>query len=165
MVKLQSKLNRGLDIGGKPLGVQTRILSGVGADPNAIDMEREYRRTCEKIESGAEFIITQPVFAVEPLLKFVESIAHLNTPVIAGIWPLASFRNAEFMRNEVPGVVVPDDIMERMAKFSTREEQREEGIRIARESIAKIRDCVQGVQVSAPFGNVNTAISVINSEK
>lgn len=163
MVKIQSKLNRGLDIGGKPLGVQTRILSGVGADPNAIDMEREYRRTCEKAESGAEFIITQPVFAVEPLIKFVERIAHLKIPVIAGIWPLASYRNAEFMRNEVPGVVVPDEIMTRMAAFSGKDEQREEGIKIARESVEAIRSHVQGVQVSAPFGNVNTAIAVLQA--
>ncbi|MBN2643123.1 MAG: bifunctional homocysteine S-methyltransferase/methylenetetrahydrofolate reductase [Victivallales bacterium] len=163
MVKIQSKLNRGLDIGGKPLGVQTRILSGVGADPNAIDMEREYRRTCEKAESGAEFIITQPVFAVDPLIKFVDRIAHLKIPVIAGIWPLASYRNAEFMRNEVPGVVVPDEIMTRMAAFSGKDEQREEGIKIARESIDAIRSYVQGVQVSAPFGNVNTAIAVLQA--
>jgi homocysteine S-methyltransferase len=163
MVKIQSKLNRGLDIGGKTLGVQTRILSGVGADPNAIDMEREYRRTCEKAESGAEFIITQPVFAVEPLIKFVDRIAHLKIPVIAGIWPLASYRNAEFMRNEVPGVVVPDEIMTRMAAFSGKDEQRDEGIKIARESIDAIRSHVQGVQVSAPFGNVNTAIAVLQA--
>jgi len=161
MVKIQSKLNRGLDLGGKPLGTQTRILIGVGADPNAIDMEREYRRTCEKAESGAEFIITQPVFAVDPLLSFLDRIAHLHIPVIAGIWPLASYRNAEFMRNEVPGVVVPDSIMERMAKAKTKEEQRAEGIIIARESVEAIRARVQGVQVSAPFGNVNTAIEVI----
>ena len=161
MVKLQSRLNRGIDFGGKPLGAQTRVLIGVGADPNAIDPEREYRRTCEKVESGAEYIITQPVFAAESLLKFVKRIAHLKTPVIAGIWPLASYRNAEFMRNEVPGVVVPDEIMTRMAKYEDKDEQRAEGIRIARECVDQIRAHVQGIQVSAPFGNVDTAIAVI----
>jgi len=161
MVKIQERLNRGLDLGGKALGAQTSVLIGVGADPNALDMEREYRRTCEKVESGAEFIITQPVFAVEPLLAFLDRIAHLKVPVVAGIWPLASYRNAEFMRNEVPGVVVPDEIMARMAKAQTKEEQRDEGIRIARESIEAIRSRIQGVQVSAPFGNVATAIAVI----
>ena len=92
---------------------------------------------------------------------FLDKIAYLKVPVIAGIWPLASYRNAEFMRNEVPGVTVPDDIMERMANAETKEEQRAEGIAIARESISSILHVVQGVQVSAPFGNVQTAIAVI----
>lgn len=161
MVKIQSRLNRGLDLGGKALGARTSIVIGVGADPNAIDQEREYRRTCEKVEAGAEFIITQPVFAVEPLLVFLDRIAHLRVPVIAGIWPLSSYRNAEFMRNEVPGVVVPDAIMTRMGNAGTKDEQREEGIKIARESISGIRHRIQGIQVSAPFGNVGTAIEVI----
>jgi len=161
MVKIQARLNTGLDLGGKALGAQTAVVIGVGADPSALDLEREYRRTCEKVEAGAEFMITQPVFAIEPLLHFLDRIAHLHVPVIAGIWPLASYRNAEFMRNEVPGVVVPDSIMERMARAQTKEAQRDEGIQIARKAIAAIRNRVQGVQVSAPFGNVNTAIAVI----
>jgi homocysteine S-methyltransferase len=162
MVKIQKQLNRGLDIGGNPIGEPTKALIGVGADPNALDMERELRRTREKAEAGAEFIITQPVFAVEPLLKFLDDIENLNIPVLAGIWPLASYRNAEFMRNEVPGVVVPDEIMERMSKADTKEAQREEGIAIAKEAVEAVRDRVQGIQVSAPFGNVGTAIAVIN---
>ena len=163
MVKVQNRLNRGMDLAGKPIGDVTRALIGVGADPNAIDMKREIRRTQEKIEAGAEFVITQPVFDTEPLLRFIEAVPGLeNIPVIAGIWPLASFRNAEFMRNEVPGVVVPDSIMERMAKAATKEEQKAEGIAIAREAIEIIRKKVAGVQVSAPFGNVRTAIEVIS---
>lgn len=161
MAKIQSRLNRGVDIGGNSIKEPTKALIGVGADPNAIDMEREIRRTREKIAAGAEFIITQPVFAVEPLIKFIEKISDLKIPVIAGIWPLASFRNAEFMKNEVPGVVVPDSIMDRMAKAKTKEEQRLEGIRIAKESIEKIRGYIRGIQVSAPFGNVQTALEVI----
>lgn len=161
ILKAVSKLNRGIDIGGKAIGAPTPIFAGAGADPNAIDMEREYRRLREKVEAGAEFIITQPVFAVEPLLRFIENIADLKVPVIAGIWPLASYRNAEFMKNEVPGVVVPDSIMERMSKADTKEAQRLEGIAIACESVASIKDAVQGIQVSAPFGNVTTAIAVI----
>jgi methionine synthase I (cobalamin-dependent)/5,10-methylenetetrahydrofolate reductase len=161
MVKVQEQLNHGIDLGGNPIGEPTKALIGVGADPNAIDMERELRRTREKVEAGAEYIITQPVFAVDPLLKFLDDIAYLNIPVFAGIWPLASYRNAEFMKNEVPGVVVPDSIMERMEKADTKEAQREEGVAIAKESIEGIRDRIQGIQVSAPFGNVTTAISVI----
>ena len=162
MVKVQEQLNHGLDLGGNPIGEPTSALIGVGADPNAIDMQRELTRTREKVEAGAEYIITQPVFAVEPLLKFLDEIAYLNIPVFAGIWPLASYRNAEFMKNEVPGVVVPDSIMKRMEKADTKEAQREEGIAIAKEAIEAIRDRIQGVQVSAPFGNVGTAIAVIN---
>ncbi len=112
------------------------------------------------MEAGADFIITQPVFAEVSLFSFLDRIAHLNVPVIAGIWPLTSLRNAEFMRTEVPGVVVPDSIMERMAAAETREAQRETGIAIARESAAAVRDRVAGIQVSAPFGNVETALRV-----
>jgi homocysteine S-methyltransferase len=129
---------------------------------NAIqDMERELRRTREKAEAGAEFIITQPVFSVEPMFEFLDAVADLKVPVIAGIWPLASYRNAEFMRNEVPGVVVPDWIMERMERRETKEDQRAEGISIARETLDRLRDRVAGVQVSAPFGNVETALAVM----
>jgi len=161
VVKIQYKLNRGIDVGGKSISRPTSALIGVGADPNALDMKREISRTCQKVEAGAEFIITQPVFEVAPLFSFLEKIQKLNTPVIAGIWPLASYRNAEFMKNEVPGVIVPDEIMERMARAKTKEEQKQEGIGIARECVAQVRDVVAGIQVSAPFGNVATAIEVI----
>ena len=161
ILELQYRLNRGVDLGGKPLNGPTAIFAGSGADPNAVDMQRELDRTKAKIDAGAEYLITQPVFAVEPLLEFMEKIAYLNTPVIAGIWPLASYRNAEFMRNEVPGVTVPDEIMERMAQAESKEDQKAEGIAIAREAIDQIRSAVQGIQVSAPFGNVQTAIAVI----
>lgn len=162
MVKLQSRLNRGVDAGGFPLGsgVKTAIVSGVGADPNAIDPEREYRRLAEKIDAGAEFIITQPVFDPEVLLKFLARIRHFNIPVIAGVWPFASYRNAIFMKTEVPGVVVPEWIMEAMKNAGDKDAQRAEGIRIARKILAEIRSEVRGVATSAPFGNVNTAIEV-----
>ena len=162
LVKLQKRLNCGIDVGGQPLGnnVKTSIVSGVGADPNAIDMEREYRRLAEKIEAGAEFIITQPVFEPEVLLQFIEKIRHLGCPVIAGVWPFASYRNAQFMKTEVPGVVVPDWIMDAMKNAGDKEAQRAEGIRIARTILEAIKNDVRGVATSAPFGNVNTAIEV-----
>lgn len=161
IIKLQKRLNRGLDLAGKAIDRPTAALIGAGADPNAIDMEREIRRTREKIEAGAEFIVTQPVFDVAALLRFMDSVPELETtPLIAGIWPLASLRNAEFMKKEVPGVVVPDSILLRMASRQTKEEQREEGIAIAREAIDAVRDRVSGVQISAPFGNVETSIKV-----
>ncbi|MDD3154005.1 MAG: bifunctional homocysteine S-methyltransferase/methylenetetrahydrofolate reductase [Victivallaceae bacterium] len=164
MVKIAEKLAIGLDIGGKSVGAPAKIVAGVGADPSAIDPEREFRRLMEKIEAGADFVITQPVFAVEPLLRLiarVEREGKVKIPFIAGIWPLASLRNAEFMRNEVPGVVVPDEVMRRMASGADKETQKREGIAIAREAIEAIRGTVAGVQVSAPFGNVRTAAAVI----
>ena len=162
LVKLQTRLNRGVDVGGQPLGnnVKTSIVSGVGADPNAIDPEREYRRLAEKIDAGAEFIITQPVFDPDALLKFIRKIEHFRIPVIAGVWPFASYRNAEFMKNEVPGVIVPDWIMARMKAAESKEAQRAEGINIARKLLSEIHDAVRGVATSAPLGNVRTAIEV-----
>ena len=161
LVKLQTRMNRGVDLGGDKLNAQTRVVIGVGADPSAIDLEREYRRLCEKAEAGADFVITQPVFDVEALLKFLKRIEHLHLPVIAGVWPLTSLRNAQFMKTEVPGVSVPDSVVERMARSEDRDVQRQTGIEIARESIAAIRSAVQGVQVSAPFGNVAHALKVL----
>jgi len=161
MTKIQYDLNCGIDLGGKPIDPPTRALIGVGADPNAIDMERELDRLRQKAQAGAEFVITQPAFAVEPLFQFLEATADLGLPVLAGIWPLASYRNAEFMRNEVPGVIVPDSVMERMAAARTKQEQKETGIAIARESVSALAGSVAGFQVSAPFGNVETAISVL----
>lgn len=162
LVKLQSRLNRGIDAGGLALGkgVQTAIVSGVGADPNAVEPEREYRRLAEKVASGAEFIITQPVFDPDALLKFLKKIENFRVPVIAGVWPFVSYRNAEFMKTEVPGVVVPEWIMQAMRAADTKEAQRAEGIRIARKILQEIRSEVNGVATSAPFGNVQTAIEV-----
>jgi homocysteine S-methyltransferase len=161
VVDIQRKLNCGIDLGGKSFEPPTQALIGVGADPSALDMKRELERTQNKIKTGAEFIITQPVFDVDALFRFMEKLHPLPVPLIAGIWPLASYRNAEFMHNEVPGVNVPEHAMARMAKWSTKEDQRKEGISIARESIERIHKNVQGIQVSAPFGNVNTAIAVM----
>ncbi|MBE6356479.1 MAG: bifunctional homocysteine S-methyltransferase/methylenetetrahydrofolate reductase [Lentisphaerae bacterium] len=164
MVKLQSRLNRGIDAGGQLLGnqVQTAIVAGVGADPNAIDMVREYRRLEEKINAGAEFIITQPVFDPPTLLEFLRNVRkNFGIPVIAGVWPFASYRNALFMKNEVPGVVVPDWIMSAMENAGDKEAQRLEGIRIARKILDEIMPEINGVATSAPFGNVHTALSLL----
>ena len=161
LVKLQTRMNRGIDLGGAPLNAPTRVVIGVGADPSALDLEREYRRLCEKAEAGADFVITQPVFDVKALLDFVKRIEHLHIAVIAGIWPLTSLKNAQFMKTEVPGVSVPDAVIERMAASEDRDVQKATGIAIARESIAAIRGAVQGVQISAPFGNVGHALKVL----
>jgi homocysteine S-methyltransferase len=115
----------------------------------------------QKVEAGAEFAITQPVFDPDALLRVLDKVEHYGVPIVAGIWPLVSYRNASFMRNEVPGVVVPDAIMERMAAEESREGQLAVGIEIAREAVARVRDRVAGIQVSAPFGNIDAAYAVI----
>ncbi|MBE6393217.1 MAG: bifunctional homocysteine S-methyltransferase/methylenetetrahydrofolate reductase [Lentisphaerae bacterium] len=161
LTQMQYNMNRGFDIGHEKLNAQTGVVIGVGADPNAVDFARECDRVRAKVAAGADFLITQPVFDPEVLFRFMDAIADTNIPVIAGVWPLTSYRNAQFMHDEVPGVTVPDAIMKRMAAAPDRDAQRAEGIAIARESLAAIRDRVAGVQVSAPFGNVNLALEVI----
>jgi len=165
ILQVCDKLNHGVDIGGKSIGAPTPICPGAGADPNAIDMEREIKRLREKVAAGAEYIITQPVFDTKALFEFMEQIADLKVPIIAGIWPLASYRNAQFMKHEVPGVTVPDEIMERMAAVESRDEQRAVGIAIAREAVAELGNHIQGIQVSAPFGNIDSALAVLEEYK
>lgn len=160
LVALQHRLNRGVDLGGQPVDPATAAVIGVGADPNALDFDKEVQRFRRKIEAGADFAITQPVFAVEPLFRFLDAVQDLGIPVVAGIWPFASLRNAQFMKNEVPGVVVPDALIARMAAVSSKDDQRQVGIDIAREAVARARDRVAGIQVSAPLGNVQTALAV-----
>ncbi|NMA44051.1 MAG: bifunctional homocysteine S-methyltransferase/methylenetetrahydrofolate reductase [Oligosphaeraceae bacterium] len=161
LVALQKHLNQGVDLGGQQIQPPTAAVIGVGADPNAIDFNREIERLKAKIDAGAEFIITQPVFDIEPFHKFMQVIEDWKVPVIAGVWPLASLRNALFMKNEVPGVLVPDSVVARIEKAQTREEQLACGIQIAREAIEQLRGMVAGVQVSAPLGNVNAALAVM----
>ncbi len=167
MLRLMKDLNRGIDVGGFPLGpnVKTSICAGAGADPNAIDQEREYRRLAEKIANGARFIITQPVFDPAVLHQFLRRVKPLGCPVIAGVWPFSSYRNALFMKTEVPGVVVPDWIMEAMKNAGDKIAQRETGISIARRIIAEIRDEVRGIATSAPLGNVGIAMEVCKEEQ
>jgi len=163
LTRVASNLNHGYDIGGNPIAPPTGILIGVGANPCAVEMDREIDRYFRKIDAGAEFAITQPVFDVEALFRFLDRVEKHSRkiPVIAGVWPLASFKNAEFMNNEVPGVVVPPEILDRMARCRTREESHRTGIEIARETIRRILPRVSGLQASAPFGNVETALAVL----
>jgi methionine synthase / methylenetetrahydrofolate reductase(NADPH) len=161
MAAVQARLNRGIDLGGQAIDPVTFAVIGVGLDPTALDHRRELDRFRQKVEAGAEFAITQPVFDPDALLRFLDDVQPFGVPIIAGIWPLASYRNASFMRNEVPGVVVPDSIMERMASVERREDQLAIGIQIARESVVRVRDRVSGIQVSAPLGNIETALAVL----
>ncbi|HXI24910.1 MAG TPA: bifunctional homocysteine S-methyltransferase/methylenetetrahydrofolate reductase [Pyrinomonadaceae bacterium] len=162
LTNMVNKLNHGLDIGNNPIGEPTAFSIGVGVNPGAVNMDEELRRFEWKIEAGAEYAITQPVFDTRQLREFLKAIESFRIPIVAGIWPLVSFRNAEFLHNEVPGVHVTPDIMERMrvASAISKEAGRDEGLKIARESLLEVRDVIQGVQVSAPFGNVKYALEV-----
>ena len=159
LTNLVSKLNKGLDPGNNSIGEPTRFVMGVGVNPVAIDSAHELKRFHWKVEAGAEYAITQPVFDPAQLESFLESIHDVRVPVIAGIWPLVSARNAEFLANEVPGVTVPPEILARMRKANekSKEHALEEGISIAREALQRVRGAVQGVQVSAPFGKIELA--------
>ena len=162
LTNLVRNLNRGLDPGGNAIGAPTRFAIGVGVNPAAIDLDHEIKRFEWKVDAGAEFAITQPVFDAAQLERFLEKIAHVRIPIIAGIWPLISVRNAEFLANEVPGVSVPESIITRMrrANDQSKEHAVAEGIAIAREMLRRVRPSVQGVQVSAPFGKVELALEV-----
>ena len=154
-----NNLNSGLDIGGNPMGSQTALLLGVGANPGALNLDEEIRRYEWKVQAGAEYVVTQPVFDLELLEAFLKRTEQYRIPLICGIWPLTSYRNAEFMMNELR-VPVPDHFMDRMRKAENAEAARQEGIRIAREMVERVQAMVQGVQLSAPFGRYSMAIEV-----
>jgi methionine synthase I (cobalamin-dependent)/5,10-methylenetetrahydrofolate reductase len=162
LVNIVQNLNRGLDIGGNPIGVGTGFVIGVGANPGVPNLDEEIRRFEYKVEAGAEYAVTQPVFDLSLLETFLRHIEHCRIPVVAGIWPLVSVRNAEFMKNELR-VSVPNSILDRMARAKTPEAAREEGIVIAREMLVAVRDMVQGAQISAPLGRYASAVDVLEA--
>jgi homocysteine S-methyltransferase len=162
LVNIVRNLNHGLDIGGNPMGSQTALLIGVGVNPGALNMDEEIRRFEWKVEAGAEYVVTQPVFDLDLLEAFLKRIEHVKIPTICGIWPLTSYRNAEFMVNELR-VPVPEEFMERMRGVDSAEKAREEGVAIAREMVTRVQSMVQGVQLSAPFGRYQMALDVADA--
>jgi methionine synthase I (cobalamin-dependent)/5,10-methylenetetrahydrofolate reductase len=160
LVNIVRGLNQGLDIGKNSIGGSTGFTISVAANPGVPDIEHEVRRFAYKVEAGAEFCITQPVFDLKLLEDFLRRIEGFRIPVIAGIWPLTSVRNAEFMKNDLR-VSMPDEILTRMAGASDKEAAMAEGVAIAREMLASVRGSVQGVQVSAPFGKYAVATEVL----
>ena len=160
LVNIVNRLNHGLDIGGNPIGASTGFTIACAANPGVPDIDNEIRRFAYKVEAGAEYAITQPVFDLRVLEAFLKRIESFRIPVIAGIWPLTSLRNAEFMKNDLR-VAVPDSIMLRMQGAPSPEAARAEGIRIAQEMLEEARPMVQGVQVSAPFGRYTAAAEVL----
>ena len=162
LVNIVRNLNHGLDLGGNPIGTGTGFVIGVGANPGLTDLDEEVRRFEYKVEAGAEYAVTQPVFDLRLLENFLRRIEHCRIPVVAGIWPLVSVRNAEFMKNELR-VSVPDSILERMARAQTPELARSEGVAIAREMLIAARQMVQGAQISAPLGRYSSAVDVLEA--
>jgi homocysteine S-methyltransferase len=162
LVNIVGNLNRGLDIGGNSMGSQTAFLIGVGANPAALNLDEELQRFEWKVRAGAEYVVTQPVFDLDLLARFLRRIESAHIPVIAGIWPLSSYRNAEFMVNELR-VPVPEELLERMRQAPNVEAAGKEGQAIAYEMVQRVRPMVQGVQLSAPFGRVQVALEVANA--
>ena len=165
LVTVVSGLNRGVDIGGRAMARPTSFLIGVGVNPGAVNLGHELDRFEKKIEAGAEFAITQPVFDIKLFEEFINKIARFRIPVLGGIWPLWSLANAEFMHNEVPGISIPPEIMTRMRRAQDRgpEFARSEGIVIAREVFKAIKAMVQGVQISPPYGKYESALKVLEA--
>ncbi|NPV11472.1 MAG: bifunctional homocysteine S-methyltransferase/methylenetetrahydrofolate reductase [Ignavibacteria bacterium] len=167
LVNLLNRLNHGLDLAGNPIGEATGFSIGVGVNPGAINLDEELRRLDWKVQAGAEYMITQPVFDISLLENFMKRVEHYKIPLIVGIWPLVSYRNAEFMNNEVPGAKVPNDVMERMrrAQEISKEKAFEEGVKIAKETYDYIRSEVSGVQIAAPLGRIEAVFKMLSDEE
>ncbi len=163
LTNIVSRLNHGQDLAGNLTGKATDFVIGVGLDPTSTEMEREIARYRWKVDAGAEYAITQPVFDVEALDRFLDDLGEDRIPILAGIWPLASLRNAEFLNTEVPGVTVADSVLERMASAGDKDGQRRAGIEIAIEMIEAVRDRVEGIQVSIPFGRVEVVKELLDA--
>ena len=161
LTQIVHNLNCGIDVAGNEFDPGLSLVIGVGANPVAFELDREIERYIQKVKSGAEYVITQPIFDPTMLRDFMDATKEYRIPTIAGIWPFTSYKNAEFMANEVPGVVVPDKMLQRMSSAKTREEGRKLGVEIARELVEEIDSIVDGFAISAPFGNVSFAMEVI----
>ena len=161
LIRIMSQLNHGCDLAGKVIGPALGIHIGCGADPSKPDREKELRRLEEKVRAGAEYIMTQPVYDPKTLETFIKSVKHLQTPILVGILPLYSHKNAEFLHNEVPGMSIPDDIRERMRKAGSGDQARDVGVKIAQEALLASKELAQGTYVMPPFNKVELAVRVI----
>jgi 5,10-methylenetetrahydrofolate reductase len=162
MLKLATRLNHGMDPAGKSLGAVTSFLLATGAEPAALNYPRELSRLRQKKDAGAELIMTQPVYDPAVLLRFLDDVEPLGLPVLVGLLPLASFRNAEFLHNEVPGMQVPADVRERMRKAGSGAVARKEGVAIARAMLEAVRTRVAGAYVMPPFERYELALEVVD---
>jgi homocysteine S-methyltransferase len=161
LIRIVRNMNRGLDMGGRPIGDPTHFFIATGVEPAAVDFDEEIRRLRLKVEAGAEVVFTQPVYQLEQVDRLLTAIEDLPVPIMLGILPLASHRNAEFLHNEVPGMSIPEPIRERMRRVGSGPEARAEGVAIAREAVDAFKDRVQGFYVMPPFGKHALAITVL----
>jgi homocysteine S-methyltransferase len=161
LIKIVQRLNRGLDAAENPIGEQTSFLVGAALNPAAVELDNELGRFEEKVEAGADFVMTQPIYDTALLDRVLRRIERFKVPVIVGILPLASFKNAEFLHNEVPGMSVPEEIRERLRRASSGQEAKGIGIEIARQALLEAKEMVQGVYVMPPFGRIGAALSVL----
>jgi homocysteine S-methyltransferase len=162
LTNVVSRLNHGCDVGGQAIGTPTGFHVGVSVNSAAANPDQELRRFDYKVEAGAEFVVTRPVFDIGIFESFLKRIEHARLPIVAGVFPFESGRNAEFMANEVPGVRVPDALIDRMRRADRPEAARAEGIAIARGIAHDLRSAVQGIQVSTQSGDVDAALAVID---
>ncbi|MBK9069773.1 MAG: bifunctional homocysteine S-methyltransferase/methylenetetrahydrofolate reductase [Myxococcales bacterium] len=163
LLRMVRNLNAGIDPGGKPFDGQTSYVMATGAEPGAIDYDRELRRLAEKVEAGAELIMTQPVYDPRTMERFLDDVQGWNIPVMLGVLPLASHRNAEFLHNEVPGMSIPQEIRRRMELAGTGPASRSEGVKIAQETLAAMKHRVAGVYIMPPFNRVQAALDVLTA--
>jgi homocysteine S-methyltransferase len=162
LTNVVSRLNHGCDVGGQAIGAPTAFHIGVSLNPAASNLDEELRRFDYKVEAGAEFVLTRPIFDVSNFEQVLKRIDAARLPVVAGIFPFDSVRNAEFMANEVPGVRVPEALMDRLRRADGHDAAAAEGVAIAREIAQRLRGIVQGIQVSTPSGNIDAALAVID---
>ena len=166
LLHMASQMNRGVDPAGKPLrGGKTAFLCATGLEPGAQDLDKEIERLERKVAAGADLVMTQPIFQAELLENVLSGIAHLKIPVLLGVLPLVSYKNAEFLHNEVPGMQIPEAIRERMRKVTPGPEARKEGVAIAREMLFSVRDRVQGAYLMPPLGRYELALEVLDGLK
>jgi len=163
LIRIMDNLNHGADLAGNLMGPSLAIHVGCGADPSKPDMEKEVRRLEEKVKAGAEYIMTQPVYDPKSLERFLSLMKHIDVPLLVGILPLYSHKNAEFLHNEVPGMSIPDDIRERMRVAGSGERAQLEGVKIAQEATLAARELAQGVYIMPPFNKVDLAVRVIEA--
>jgi homocysteine S-methyltransferase len=166
LLQMAANMNRGIDPAGKPLpGGQTSFLLATGLEPGAADLDKEIQRLGRKKAAGAEIIMTQPIFQTELLERVLARIEPLGMPVLVGVLPLMSYKNAEFLHNEVPGMQIPTEIRDRMRKTPGGEPARKEGVKIAREMLFAVRERVQGAYLMPPLGRYELALEVLDGLK
>ncbi len=159
-----NRMNQGLDLGGSAFGKPSEFVVGVALNPTAANRDLEIRRFKYKVDAGADFAITQPIYSLSSYKEFFDQMGEVKIPIVMGIWPLVSLRNAEFLKNEVPGVDVPDWVIEEMKKAKgDKEEALKRGLDIAMRTISEAKGLVAGFQISAPFNRVDVAVKVVNS--